>query len=59
MEGAYNKIAQRQSALPDPSYEYFMSMLMDTVRDEIASGAQSAYACSRRPRRPRCWGSRT
>ena len=25
MEGAYNKIAQRQSALPDPSYEYFMS----------------------------------
>ena len=44
MEGAYNKIAQRQSALPDPSYEYFMSMLMDTVRDEIASCAQSAYA---------------
>ena len=42
MEGAYNKIAQRQSALPDPSYEYFTSMLMDTVRDEIASCAQSA-----------------
>jgi len=44
MEGAYNKIAARQSALPDPSYEYFMSMLMDTVRDEIASCAESAYA---------------
>jgi 26S proteasome regulatory subunit N12 len=44
MEGAYNKIAQRQGALPDPSYEYFMSMLMDTVRDEIASCAESAYA---------------
>jgi len=44
MEGAYNKIAQKQGALPHPSYEYFMSMLMDTVRDEIASCAESAYA---------------
>jgi 26S proteasome regulatory subunit N12 len=43
MEGACNKIAQRQNALPDPSYEYFMSMLMNTVRDEIASCAESAY----------------
>jgi 26S proteasome regulatory subunit N12 len=44
MEGAYNKITQRQNALPDPSYEHFMSMLMNTVRDEIASCAESAYA---------------
>ena len=44
MEGAYNKIAANRGALPDPSYEHFMSMLMDTVRDEIASCAQSAYA---------------
>jgi len=44
MEGAYNKIAARRTALPDPSYEHFMSMLMDTVRNEIASCAQSAYA---------------
>lgn len=56
MEGAYNKIAAHRSALPDPSYEHFMTMLVDTVRDEIASCAQSAYASLSRDEATRLLG---
>lgn len=43
-EGAYNKIVSAKSDLPDPAYGYFMTKLMETVRDEIASCIEKAYA---------------
>lgn len=44
MEGSYNKILKAQGELPSPDYAHFMSMLTATVRDEIASCLEKAYA---------------
>jgi len=43
MEGAYNKVLKARADVPSPFYGYFMNLLMDTVRDEIADGLEKAY----------------
>lgn len=44
MEGSYSKIREATMATPDSSFEFFVDMLMITVREEIASCSQRAYA---------------
>lgn len=43
MEGSYNKIFQIKSDVPAPSYNFFMDILIETVRDEIAACLERAY----------------
>jgi len=43
MEGSYNKIFLSKENVPAPSYTFFMDLLLDTVRDEIASCAETTY----------------
>jgi len=43
MEGTYNKIFLSKSNVPSPYYTYFIEILLDTVRDEIASCVTKAY----------------
>jgi len=43
MEGAYNKIFLSKSNLPSPYYGFFMDILLDTVRGEIAACMEKAY----------------
>lgn len=43
MEGSYAKIASAGLEPPDPSFAFFTSVLMGTVRDEIASCSEKAY----------------
>lgn len=43
MEGAYNQVFKARKDIPSDSYDYFMNLLMDTVRDEIADCIQKAY----------------
>jgi len=43
MEGSYNKIFLSKENVPAPSYTFFMDILLDTVRDEIASCAEKTY----------------
>jgi len=43
MEGAYNKVLKAKDTVPDPSYAYFMDILMGTVRNEIADCLVKAY----------------
>jgi len=43
MEGAYNKVLKAKDAVPSDSYTFFMELLMDTVRDEIADCMAKAY----------------
>ncbi len=42
MEGSYAKITS-ESEPPDSSFNFFLNMLMCTVRDEIAACSESAY----------------
>jgi 26S proteasome regulatory subunit N12 len=45
MEGSYNKVAALAKAnVPAQNYKYFIDILMVTVRDEIASCLEKAYA---------------
>jgi len=43
MEGSYNKIFLSKENVPAASYTYFMEILLNTVRDEIASCAEKTY----------------
>lgn len=43
MEGSYSKITSAGDAMPDESFEFFLSMLTVTVRDEIAACSEQAY----------------
>lgn len=43
MEGSYASITAPGNAPPHPAFDFFMSLLMVTVRDEIAACSESAY----------------
>lgn len=43
MEGAYNKIFLSKANLPSPYYTFFMDILLETVRGEIAKCMEKAY----------------
>lgn len=43
MEGSYNKIFQAKGNVPAESYNYFMDILLDTVRAEIGACLEKAY----------------
>lgn len=43
MEGSYAKIAAAGQKPPDPAFQFYLSVLMATVRDEIASCSEKAY----------------
>lgn len=43
MEGSYSKLRQEKDAIPHPAFTYFVSKLMDTVREEIAACCERAY----------------
>merc|ERR1712107_773641 len=44
MEGSYNKVLLAKGNVPAESYKYFIDILMTTVRSEIASCLEKAYA---------------
>lgn len=44
MEGAYNKVFLARSSVPAPDYLYFVDLLVETIRDEIADCCASSYA---------------
>merc|ERR1712222_306751 len=44
MEGSYNKVLLAKGNVPAESYKYFIDILMITVRNEIASCLEKAYA---------------
>mmetsp|Transcript_50458 Transcript_50458/g.68605 ORF Transcript_50458/g.68605 Transcript_50458/m.68605 type:complete len:261 (-) Transcript_50458:458-1240(-) len=43
MVGSYNQILEAKSTMPNSSFEFFMSLLVDTVRDFIAECTEVAY----------------
>ncbi|XP_062511600.1 26S proteasome non-ATPase regulatory subunit 8-like [Corticium candelabrum] len=43
MEGSYNKIFLSRGNVPSETYNFFIDMLVDTVREEIASCAEKSY----------------
>ncbi|OLL25294.1 26S proteasome non-ATPase regulatory subunit 8 [Neolecta irregularis DAH-3] len=43
MEGSYDKVWQEQQALPSKDYEVFLVVLLETIREEIASGLEVSY----------------
>jgi len=43
MVGAYNKIIQTKSSIPDPAFEVFVNILVETVRDDLAECTEKAY----------------
>lgn len=43
MEGSYNKVFLSKGNVPSPSYNFFMDILLRTIREEIASCIESAY----------------
>lgn len=43
MEGAYNQVFESRSVVPAESFYFFMDILLDTVREEIASCIQSSF----------------
>ncbi|XP_051155391.1 26S proteasome non-ATPase regulatory subunit 8 [Leptopilina boulardi] len=43
MEGSYNKIFLAKGNVPATSYNFFMDILLNTVRDEIGACMESAY----------------
>merc|ERR1712032_1417222 len=47
MEGSYNKVLLAKGNVPAESYKYFIDILMITVRNEIASCLEKAYAAER------------
>ena len=53
MEGSYNKVlAAKQDGLFAREGMYFMDLLVETVRDEIADCSEKAYSLDQRP--PSC-----
>jgi len=43
MEGSYNKVLLAKGNVPAESFTYFIDILLNTVRDEIASCLEKAY----------------
>jgi len=43
MEGSYHKVWKARDDVPADTYNFFMNMLMHTVRDEIAECSEKAY----------------
>ena len=43
MEGSYNKIFLAKGNVPAASYNFFIDILLNTVRDEIGACLESAY----------------
>jgi len=43
MEGSYNKILHAKGNVPAESFKYFIDILLNTVRDEIASCLEKSY----------------
>ncbi|EFX72695.1 26S proteasome non-ATPase regulatory subunit 8-like [Daphnia pulex] len=43
MEGCYNKIFKAKKDVPAPSYSYFLDILVDTIRDEIAACMEKSF----------------
>ena len=43
MEGSYTKLQEQVKKIPDTSFEWFVTKLMETVRAEIADCAEKAY----------------
>jgi len=43
MEGSYNKVIDTKGNVPAASYSYFIEILLDTIRDEIASCMEKSY----------------
>ncbi|KAH9809976.1 COP9 signalosome [Melampsora americana] len=44
MEGSYSKVWSARSKIPMEEYRYFVDLLVDTIRNEIASCEEKAYA---------------
>lgn len=45
MEGTYNKVLEARSHVPNPFFRFFLSQLLQTVRENIADCAEVAYQC--------------
>nr|XP_045010536.1 26S proteasome non-ATPase regulatory subunit 8 isoform X1 [Jaculus jaculus] len=43
MEGSYNKVFLAKGNIPADSYTFFIDILLDTIRDEIAGCIEKAY----------------
>ncbi|XP_065921039.1 26S proteasome non-ATPase regulatory subunit 8-like [Dysidea avara] len=43
MEGSYHKVFLSKDSLPAPNYRFFVNVLMETIREEIATCAETAY----------------
>jgi len=43
MEGSYNKVFLSKGNVPSPSYNFFMDILLKTIREEIASCMEAGY----------------
>ncbi|GAB5031062.1 26s proteasome non-atpase regulatory subunit rpn12a-like [Nannochloropsis oceanica] len=43
MVGSYHKVLESRTHTPHPGYAFFMSLLVDTVRDAVADCSETAY----------------
>lgn len=43
MEGCYNKVFQTEKQVPAETYKYFIKILINTIRVEIAACIEAAY----------------
>jgi len=43
MEGSYNKVLNATKSIPSPYYEFFMNILVNTVREKISTCTEKAY----------------
>jgi len=48
MEGSYNKVMKAREDVPSQTYSFFMELLMDTVRDEVASCIEESFQTVKR-----------
>uniref|UniRef100_A0A7S3EG05 PCI domain-containing protein n=1 Tax=Rhodosorus marinus TaxID=101924 RepID=A0A7S3EG05_9RHOD len=42
-EGSYSELLAAKDHIPEKSFAYFMNLLMETVRDEVAKSCESAF----------------
>jgi len=47
MEGRYNKIFQAKRTVPAEAYNFFIDILLDTIREEIAACVEKSYGALR------------
>ncbi|DAZ96159.1 TPA: hypothetical protein N0F65_009558 [Lagenidium giganteum] len=45
MEGSYNKVLEARANVPNAFFKFFLSQLLQTVRENIAECAEIAYQC--------------